>query len=1124
MSWLRPSAYAPSGWQRGDAARLRNDDGRVFECLIDDVDEGLYFCHPRHFGRRDRGQHCPVPSLSDPGLIYREADRASSSRNTNTYIRSRRGHRVHSRSPNDRIRALGGSPFSWCAWHAMNPSRQPCNAFFSWNRWLMDHDIIADEAPPPMRRKGGPAHRPPALGLEPTERWFDMDPAPSDLRPVDVPHVEPYFRRQRPASSIFSDSIHLRPARAARHRPTRRQDDDDFDPIPPLPSQPPPPLPNSRHHLEEDSSESDAGSISRPPTLPRDMTRPAERTRSSRRHRSVAFQDQAMSEESDSELSDPPTPLMGSHLASESDDDDTYGHARGVSSLQDSRDNFPPPPREPAPPVPLRWDDEPLSQPPPGAQVQRGGQWAQSRATATKSDAAESSRLLQQFRGYGGLEAAEALSDAASSSEDGDGAQSPPMPIAAATMREVELEVFDEGELTDDEDDESIILFDDDEDEADEDDADSMRHHARNTGQALASHQEEFEYDDEEDEDEEGEGTDSDDRDGADDMDVFESRTSRDEPADIVPAHSPRKSTTSVFADSPGTEVLLLAERVSLGAEDDSDAERNDVAETPLDGAEQQEDHVAVAMTRRRRLSTDHTQGRTSRTVRRKSQGFALGTMDTKRRQSQATAKPTFLSKTSLDRIAAAAGSAIIGYFYYHVYVFWLTLVSSGLLMILVMGWLGIRDKDNLTSTTDVHISVGNQILTGRGAFQDSELFYGYYSLTSENFNLALAYFLLLPTVMVVVLLQLLYALERSFQKDSPSNESSSLNPFGALVFTSWSHSISRLDVVRRAHSAFKCVGRGNRPELNRLHRLSSAQVHGQPDPLLWAPWFPAESAPANCSTNTSTLPSPPCWRAASLHQQRAWRWELSVSLLGCAGIVGTYIVNFLRLHPVSTTTCWETRTGQEFYRLFVLDVFVRAWSALTVSFGANPPSFNVTGYVLGIFYRQACALTPLCYACPLRLPSAVGGIGLGWLSYLFVVALLSMACGCFLIFVREIGSCGPFYAVTQQETFNTTGVEIKRMYDIVDYAVARGDRGFRSLWEFLFSRGVVVPILLVCGAWMLYVRSRFHAETLRVAELSDWLAHERASTREYVRRYAQIKRQRMQRLEEQRKSTAHEK
>jgi hypothetical protein len=47
-------------------------------------------------------------------------------------------------------------------------------------------------------------------------------------------------------------------------------------------------------------------------------------------------------------------------------------------------------------------------------------------------------------------------------------------------------------------------------------------------------------------------------------------------------------------------------------------------------------------------------------------------------------------------------------------------------------------------------------------------------------------------------------------------------------------------------------------------------------------------------------------------------------AMLASVAVAGTTLGSFLRFHPPSEVPCWETRTGQEIYRLVVMDVFAR--------------------------------------------------------------------------------------------------------------------------------------------------------------------------------------------------------
>ena len=87
-------------------------------------------------------------------------------------------------------------------------------------------------------------------------------------------------------------------------------------------------------------------------------------------------------------------------------------------------------------------------------------------------------------------------------------------------------------------------------------------------------------------------------------------------------------------------------------------------------------------------------------------------------------------------------------------------------------------------------------------------------------------------------------------------------------------------------------------------------------------------------SQGSSRLRSAACMPAlcSPLMALLACRWEVGISLLGSCTIAGTYIATFLWAHPPSEVPCWETRTGQEFYTLFVLDAVFRSMSPVCCS------------------------------------------------------------------------------------------------------------------------------------------------------------------------------------------------
>ena len=342
----------------------------------------------------------------------------------------------------------------------------------------------------------------------------------------------------------------------------------------------------------------------------------------------------------------------------------------------------------------------------------------------------------------------------------------------------------------------------------------------------------------------------------------------------------------------------------------------------------------------------------------------------------------------NLKAIASKAGSSVSSYFELNDFLFKLNLLFAvcwSLCVVLPMALEAVSAADfddddggggsaatgtNDTFYTDFGASTLGSLVAGTGSIRDSILFYGHYTPASFSgwYDLPLAYFLVIVATFVLTLSVLVYRMASLYRKNALFRTAKQQTLFGTQVLAAWDHSAgSRASVAReksrcvlmcrelldesqrmsKKHKAPKIYGIISPPtsQLGRVvvtllaalvflgglgtgtYFLRELQIDEADGDATDEDYWRLLLAPAICTAVVWLIPvlQHP-FRAFTLFKSsliRLW-WDVSVTFVAVAGFAGTYLATFALKHTGETEACWETRTGQELYRLVVLDALFR--------------------------------------------------------------------------------------------------------------------------------------------------------------------------------------------------------
>eukprot|EP00050_Salpingoeca_kvevrii_P022911 m.134594 g.134594 ORF g.134594 m.134594 type:complete len:294 (+) comp9872_c0_seq2:1988-2869(+) len=243
---------------------------------------------------------------------------------------------------------------------------------------------------------------------------------------------------------------------------------------------------------------------------------------------------------------------------------------------------------------------------------------------------------------------------------------------------------------------------------------------------------------------------------------------------------------------------------------------------------------------------------------------------------------------------------------------------------------------------------------------------------------------------------------------------------------------------------------------------------------------------------------------------------DLQVTLLRAVifrvAVVGTYIAHFFRNHDSTTEICWETRVGQELYRLVITFFLLHVVTTTVFHFGValvhriipaapSPPRFHLSNNVLDLVYLQTLLWIGTVFV-PL-LPAIVSAImlvlffikmlvvfyaskevtqlwHLGGQAKLFFQLLvfgflMASVPVTWALTLREPGQCGPFAGRN-------------RVYEVVPDTIESFPQLVRDALFFVGSASFCIPLLVILFLFMYYLRFNALARRQVAVELSHRL------------------------------------
>lgn len=532
----------------------------------------------------------------------------------------------------------------------------------------------------------------------------------------------------------------------------------------------------------------------------------------------------------------------------------------------------------------------------------------------------------------------------------------------------------------------------------------------------------------------------------------------------------------------------------------------------------------------------------------------------------------------SLKAIESKAGTAVSNVFQLYGYLLKLTFVFALLwtmFVILPMALFSVSSDTNPSQQTNINDQLVNSsqsaknFLAGTGTLETSILFYGHYKPGSvdSGYDIPLAYFSVLMSTILVTLAVLVWKIAKLYEQNVVYCLEHEETRIGTELLSVWDHTITAETAVcrQKSHCALLCkelldeylrrFGAQNAPLIwgyipsprsssgRMLLSLSSTVVflgivatgiyflhHLQLDEAdiiddsisFWRRMLP----PAVCTVGMWFIPvlQRP-FRDLVVFQDsvsRMW-WNVTISIVASAAFAGAYLITFVVNFSPETQSCWETRTGQELYRLILINAIWRSFVDLlwiivvpTVhAFGkiSALPSVNVVSLFVGLAYEQSLMWIGFPFV-PL-LPSISFWISiirffmkeavvlfasshpltvvrLSQASYMkgtLFVFLLSTAFTCIVLFTRRPSNCGPF-----QSTGN-------RIYNIIRIKVQEGGPELTEGWNYVFMRGAVVPIVVALILAIVYLFYRFKARRFLMEELQYNLDREQHEFRQLLRK-----------------------
>uniref|UniRef100_A0A8D2NBK5 Transmembrane channel-like protein n=1 Tax=Zonotrichia albicollis TaxID=44394 RepID=A0A8D2NBK5_ZONAL len=325
----------------------------------------------------------------------------------------------------------------------------------------------------------------------------------------------------------------------------------------------------------------------------------------------------------------------------------------------------------------------------------------------------------------------------------------------------------------------------------------------------------------------------------------------------------------------------------------------------------------------------------------------------------------------SLKIIGAEFGTSVLSYF---VFLKWL--LNFNIFSFLInFGFITIpqflaAEPNNLSFT-------GLELLTGAGYFQQTVLYYGFYTNATiskvENgpsYNMQLAYIFTVGIYFVICFLILLFSMARFFSSNFRLTKAFSVN--ASKLLCTWDFNITNEEAVKLQQknllTQIKVQTTGGTQLMCASHSVGDLVVHTN---LCSGLFHYRQSAmlvlPVIVSLLNTLVPFLFSW-LGHLEKFQSPGQHIYVTIVRNIilkiSIVGILCYYWLNIVATSESQCWETLVGQDIYRLVLVDFifcllgsffgeFLRRIIGTTVCVSLGLPEFDIGRNVLDLIYAQ---------------------------------------------------------------------------------------------------------------------------------------------------------------------------
>lgn len=509
----------------------------------------------------------------------------------------------------------------------------------------------------------------------------------------------------------------------------------------------------------------------------------------------------------------------------------------------------------------------------------------------------------------------------------------------------------------------------------------------------------------------------------------------------------------------------------------------------------------------------------------------------------------------TMKKIEGEFGSATAIYFRFFRHLFLLNCVT----FFFCFCFIALPEIIHLVSKKATKTAQFNAIdlLTGQGYLETSILFYGYYQnitihvANNFSYSMPLAYFYTMICVYGLLLLVLAISMMRSYRVNFIETKGGLKNIFAHKVFCTWDFSIATENASRlkssaiyhefkelleeelRSHEQLSCKSKFFTFMLRLAGHLLVLVVVGASGYGIWAllelHWVADNSDWGGLFTaiviNAVIYIVPVIFSLIAHHEdyknpRKAFNITLLRTFILHAAIIGVLAGFWLfRAHKISG--CWETKLGQEVYRLLLVDFFfalgffvgerlLRCIWAMFARSKMERPEFEIAKHTVHLIYNQALFWLGLLFT-PVLGALIVIKFLIMWyfttvveikfskpstkfwratnthtwfLVITFVTALLIMAVlGCIMALVYA-SNCGPFGSSLEEK---------KYIYDFLKDEILKMEQGVMVLQilAYLLKPGVVAVVITVMMGFIYYLRARALAQQKMVSVLREMIVIE---------------------------------